>query len=109
MDTQKRLVLSGRPGAGRDDTAALRVKMRIAARRAAILTVVRFADDFIPAFEKKEGAEKVFRVLFKRFEKHGLSLHPEKTRLVPSRRPEEREDDPAKCPKPEIFDYPDFF
>jgi Reverse transcriptase (RNA-dependent DNA polymerase) len=38
---------------------------------------VRFADDFILGFQKKEDAEKVHRVLFKRFEKYGLSLHPE--------------------------------
>jgi RNA-directed DNA polymerase len=41
---------------------------------------VRLADDFILGFEKKEDAEKVYRVLFQRFEKYGLSLHPE-TRL----------------------------
>ncbi len=31
--------------------------------------LVRFADDFILGFENKEDAEKVYRVLFKRFEK----------------------------------------
>ena len=40
----------------------------------------RFADDFILGFEHKEDAEKVYRVLFQRFEKYGLSLHAEKTR-----------------------------
>jgi len=44
--------------------------------------LVRYADDFILGFENKEDAEKVFRVLFKRFEKYGLRLHSEKTRLV---------------------------
>jgi RNA-directed DNA polymerase len=49
--------------------------------------LVRFADDFILGFENKEDAERVYRVLFKRFERYGLSLHPEKTRLVPFGRP----------------------
>src|SRR5215831_16564442 len=43
---------------------------------------VRFADDAILCFQHKEDAEKVLRVLPKRFEKYGLTLHPEKTRLI---------------------------
>lgn len=67
--------------------------------------LVRFADDFIIGFQNKEDAEKIYRVLFKRFEKYGLSLHPEKTRLVPFGRPEETKDGPSKGPKPESFDF----
>ncbi len=33
-------------------------------------------------FQHREDAEKVMRVLPKRFEKYGLTLHPEKTRLI---------------------------
>lgn len=66
--------------------------------------LVRFADDFILGFQRKEDAEKVYRVLFKRFEQYGLSLHPEKTRLVPFGRPKEKEDQ-APGPKPEAFDF----
>jgi len=66
--------------------------------------LVRFADDFIVGFENKEDAEKVHRVLFKRFEKFGLSLHPEKTRLVAFGRPEETPGGP-KGPPPETFDF----
>jgi len=33
-------------------------------------------------FQHKEDAEKVLSVLPKRFEKYGLTLHPEKTRLI---------------------------
>lgn len=66
--------------------------------------VVRFADDFIVGFQNKEDAEKVYRVLFKRFEKFGLSLHPEKTRLISFGRPEETKDGPPG-PKPETFDF----
>ncbi len=43
---------------------------------------MRFADDAILCFERKEDAEKVLRVLPKRFAKYGLTLHPEKTRLI---------------------------
>jgi RNA-directed DNA polymerase len=43
---------------------------------------IRFADDAILCFEHKEDAEKVKEVLTKRFGKFGLTLHPEKTRLV---------------------------
>ena len=67
--------------------------------------LVRFADDFILGFEKKEDAEKVYRVLFKRFEKYGLSLHPEKTRLVPFGPPVEASEEQSKSPTPETFDF----
>jgi group II intron reverse transcriptase/maturase len=43
---------------------------------------VRFADDFILCFQYKEDAERVLAVLAKRFAKYGLTLHPEKTRLM---------------------------
>lgn len=43
--------------------------------------LVRFADDFIIGFEKEEDARKVYEVLPKRFDKYGLQIHPEKTRL----------------------------
>ncbi len=49
--------------------------------------LVRFADDFVCIFDRLEDAEAVMRVLPKRFEKYGLSLHPEKTRLVDFRKP----------------------
>src|SRR6266581_3722265 len=43
---------------------------------------IRFADDALLCFQHKEDAEKVLAVLPKRFEKYGLTLHPEKTRLI---------------------------
>jgi len=43
---------------------------------------VRFADDFVIGFEYKEDAQKVYQTLPKRFEKYGLTIHPEKTRLL---------------------------
>lgn len=43
---------------------------------------IRFADDAVLCFQYREDAEKVLDVLPKRFGKYGLTLHPEKTRLV---------------------------
>jgi len=44
--------------------------------------LVRFADDAVLVFARKDDAERVMDVLPKRFEKYGLTIHPEKTRLV---------------------------
>jgi group II intron reverse transcriptase/maturase len=52
------------------------------------VTLVRYADDFVFVFAQKVDAERVLRVLPKRFGRYGLTLHPEKTRLVPFRRPD---------------------
>lgn len=67
--------------------------------------LVRFADDFIVGFENQEDAQKIYRVLFKRFEKYGLSLHPEKTRLIAFGRPEQSQGDGPKGTPPETFDF----
>ena len=47
----------------------------------------RYADDFVLIFELESDARRVMDVLPKRFGRYGLTLHPEKTRLVPFRRP----------------------
>ena len=49
--------------------------------------LVRYADDAVMGFEVREDAERVMAVLGKRMAKYGLTLHPEKTRLVPFQRP----------------------
>jgi group II intron reverse transcriptase/maturase len=49
--------------------------------------LVRFADDFVIGFKTKRDAERVLAVLPKRFGKYGLTLHPDKTRLVRFERP----------------------
>ena len=43
---------------------------------------IRIADDAVLCFQYKEDAERVMEVLPKRFAKHGLTIHPEKTRLL---------------------------
>lgn len=44
--------------------------------------LVRFADDAVMVFQKEVDARRVLAVLPKRFERYGLALHPDKTRLV---------------------------
>jgi hypothetical protein len=44
--------------------------------------VVRWADDFVIGFQSRAEAERCLAELKKRFEKFGLALHPEKTRLI---------------------------
>jgi len=52
--------------------------------------MVRYADDMVMAFEHEEDARRVLSVLPKRMAKYGLTIHPEKTRLVPFARPSNR-------------------
>jgi group II intron reverse transcriptase/maturase len=52
--------------------------------------LVRYADDFVMGFACEEDARRVLDVLPKRFGKYGLTIHPDKTRLVPFRRPPNR-------------------
>jgi RNA-directed DNA polymerase len=49
--------------------------------------LARYADDFVMGFSLKGDAERVFKVLPKRFERFGLSIHPEKSRMVQFSRP----------------------
>lgn len=49
--------------------------------------LVRYADDVAILFAQKTDAERVLRVLPERFGKYGLTLHPDKTRLVAFVRP----------------------
>lgn len=68
--------------------------------------MVRFADDFVVVCAQEEDARRVLDVLPKRFGKYGLTLHPEKTRLVqfgkPAHRPDEEDDG---GPGPGTFDF----
>lgn len=50
-------------------------------------TLIRYADDFIIGFGRETDARRVMAVLEKRLGRFGLTLHPDKTRLLPFRRP----------------------
>lgn len=45
-------------------------------------SLLRYADDFVMCFTDKTDAYRVLEVLRKRLEKYGLTLHPDKTRLI---------------------------
>ena len=51
-------------------------------------TLVRYADDAVMVFSNEEDATRVLEVLPKRFGRYGLTLHPDKTRLVAFERPD---------------------
>ncbi|MEW6736766.1 MAG: reverse transcriptase domain-containing protein, partial [Acidobacteriota bacterium] len=44
--------------------------------------MIRFADDWVCAFEYKEDAERFYRVLGKRLRKFGLEVAEEKTKII---------------------------
>ena len=50
------------------------------------------ATRLVMGFSREEDARRVMDVLPKRFEKYGLTIHPEKTRLVPFERPSDARD-----------------
>jgi RNA-directed DNA polymerase len=66
--------------------------------------LVRYADDFVLVCSDESDARRVFEVLPKRFEKYGLRLHPEKTRLLPFVSPGRRPPPGGSQEQPESFD-----
>jgi RNA-directed DNA polymerase len=64
--------------------------------------LIRYADDGVIAFECEDDARRVMGVIAKRFERYGLKLHPEKTRVVRFERPR-RDDSAGKGPG--TFDF----
>jgi RNA-directed DNA polymerase len=66
---------------------------------------IRFADDFILCFQYRQDAEKVLDVLRKRFAKYGLTLHPEKTRLMEFGRHALAKSEETGGPKQATFDF----
>lgn len=61
--------------------------------------LIRFADDFVLVCERREEAEALLAQVQTRFQNHGLTLHPEKTRIVDFRHPWNSES------KPQTFDF----
>jgi hypothetical protein len=49
--------------------------------------LVRFANDFVVVFDREDEARRFLQILPERFGAFGLTLHPDKTRLVSFRRP----------------------
>jgi group II intron reverse transcriptase/maturase len=69
--------------------------------------LVRYADDFVMGCACEEDARRVLAVLPKRLGKYGLTIHPDKTRLVPFARPGccPREAGSGSEPQAESFDF----
>lgn len=63
--------------------------------------LVRYADDFVLIFRREDDARRVYEALPERFAKYGLTLHPDKTRLIPFRRP----DRSSESSPPGTFDF----
>lgn len=69
--------------------------------------VIRYADDFVIGVAREDDAQRIMDVLPKRMSKYGLTVHPEKTRLVRFEPPQAddsatEERDP---PEPKTFDF----
>ena len=67
--------------------------------------VVRYADDFVVGFERREEAETFQQELGARLEQFQLELHPEKTRLIEFGRQAAVERERRGEGKPETFDF----
>jgi group II intron reverse transcriptase/maturase len=72
-------------------------------RMAGSCTLVRFADDFVMAFQNHHDAKRVLEVLGKRLARYGLTLHPSKTRFIDFR-PERQGGTHPDCKAPP-FDF----
>lgn len=69
------------------------------------VTIVRYADDSVVGFERKDDAVRYLAALRERMAKFGLVLHPEKTRLIEFGRYAERNRKARGAGKPETFDF----
>ncbi|HEX7677495.1 MAG TPA: reverse transcriptase domain-containing protein [Thermoanaerobaculia bacterium] len=67
--------------------------------------VVRWADDFIVGFQHRYEAERFLAELRMRFAKFGLTLHPEKTRLIEFGRFAAQDRKDRGDGKPESFNF----
>jgi hypothetical protein len=65
----------------------LRFEREIKPRLEGHARLIPYADDFVMGFEREEDAVRVLDVLKKRMAKYGLTLHRDKTRLIPFVRP----------------------
>ena len=92
-DPLRRAVGSKWPAAGECD---IKPRLKGHAR------LIRYADDFVIGFSRREDAERVLEVLHKRMAKYGLTMHPDKTRLTAFQRPRHGQNDRSG---PGTFDF----
>jgi retron-type reverse transcriptase len=67
--------------------------------------VVRFADDFVVGFERRQDGERFMSELRERLGRFGLELHSEKTRLIEFGRDAEENRRKRGDAKPETFNF----
>ena len=69
--------------------------------------VIRYADDFVIGVAQEDDARRIMEVLPKRMSKYGLTVHPEKTRLVRFQPPQvdDSETEERDPPEPTTFDF----
>jgi len=63
--------------------------------------IIRWADDFIIGCELESDAKRIMEVLPKRFNRFGLALNPEKTTVIPFKKPSSKEKGKGKA----TFDF----
>jgi group II intron reverse transcriptase/maturase len=64
--------------------------------------LIRFADDFAIGCELESDAHRIMAVLPKRFDRYGLTIHPQKTKLVKFGKPPKNQ---SSGPKNGTFDF----
>jgi RNA-directed DNA polymerase len=69
------------------------------------MIVIRYADDTVLGFEHREDAERFLKDLHDRLAQFGLSLHPDKTRLIEFGKDAIDERNQRGEGKPETFDF----
>ncbi len=67
--------------------------------------LVRYADDFLLVFTRKDDAERVWKALPTRLGGFGLRVHPEKTRMVRFRKPTAKSLNGSRGSRPGAFDF----
>jgi group II intron reverse transcriptase/maturase len=69
--------------------------------------LIRYADDFVIGAAREDDAQRIMEVLPKRMSKYGLTVHPEKTRLVRFQPPQAGDSDTEgrEPPAPRTFDF----
>ena len=67
--------------------------------------IVRYADDIVVGFQHKRDAERYLRDVRKRLDRFGISLHPDKTRLVEFGRYAHADRRARGAGRPETFDF----
>jgi group II intron reverse transcriptase/maturase len=69
--------------------------------------LIRYADDFVIGAAREDDARRIMEVLPKRMSKYGLTVHPEKTRLIRFQPPETAGSEAAgrESPSAQTFDF----